>query len=83
MGLSKCSNTLIGVRGRVKGISGGEMRRLSFASEVLFHLLYMVFHTALMKISLQILSDPPLLFCDEVTSGLDSWMTENVVNYMR
>jgi hypothetical protein len=34
MGLTKCSNTLIGIRGRVKGISGGEMRRLSFASEV-------------------------------------------------
>jgi len=35
MGLTKCSNTLIGVRGRIKGISGGEMRRLSFASEVI------------------------------------------------
>ena len=34
LNLTKCANTLIGVRGRVKGISGGEMRRLSFASEV-------------------------------------------------
>ncbi|KAF2888856.1 hypothetical protein ILUMI_17317, partial [Ignelater luminosus] len=33
--LNGCENTLIGVRGRLKGISGGEMKRLSFASEVL------------------------------------------------
>ncbi len=63
MGLTKCAQTLIGIRGRVKGISGGEMRRLSFASEVL--------------------SDPPLLFCDEATSGLDSWMAENIVDLMK
>nr|AHK05665.1 ATP-binding cassette transporter sub-family G 75152 [Tigriopus japonicus] len=35
LGLTKCADVLIGVRGRVKGISGGEMRRLAFASEVL------------------------------------------------
>lgn len=35
LGLTKCQNTLIGVQGRVKGISGGEMKRLAFASEVL------------------------------------------------
>lgn len=33
--LKKCENTLIGIPGRIKGLSGGEMRRLSFASEVL------------------------------------------------
>ena len=33
--LKKCEHTLIGVPGRIKGLSGGEMRRLSFASEVL------------------------------------------------
>ncbi len=54
LGLQKCSNTLIGIRGRIKGISGGEMRRLSFASEVI--------------------ADPPLLLCDEPTTGLDSWL---------
>jgi ABC-type lipoprotein export system ATPase subunit len=31
----------------------------------------------------KVLSEPPLLLCDEVTSGLDSWMAENVGNYMR
>ena len=36
LGLSKCENTLIGIPGRMKGISGGEMKRLSFASEVMF-----------------------------------------------
>jgi hypothetical protein len=62
-GLKKCESTVIGVRGQFKGISGGEMRRLSFVSEVL--------------------SDPALLLCDEPTTGLDSWMAENVVGQMR
>ncbi|GIY38002.1 protein white [Caerostris extrusa] len=35
MGLTKCANTVIGVAGRVKGISGGEAKRLAFAAEVL------------------------------------------------
>ncbi|XP_014478933.1 PREDICTED: ABC transporter G family member 3-like [Dinoponera quadriceps] len=35
LALSKCRNTIIGVPGKVKGLSGGEMKRLSFASEVL------------------------------------------------
>ncbi|XP_033355100.1 protein white-like isoform X3 [Bombus vosnesenskii] len=35
LALSKCKNTVIGQPGRIKGLSGGEMKRLSFASEVL------------------------------------------------
>ena len=35
LGLTKCQKTLIGVPGRVKGISGGESKRLGFASELL------------------------------------------------
>ncbi|XP_069178586.1 protein white isoform X2 [Procambarus clarkii] len=35
LGLSKCADTKIGVPGRIKGISGGEMKRLAFACEVL------------------------------------------------
>ncbi|XP_050304753.1 protein white [Anthonomus grandis grandis] len=35
MTLNKCENTCIGIPGRLKGISGGELKRLSFASEVL------------------------------------------------
>jgi len=34
LGLMKCAETLIGIPGRLKGISGGEKKRLSFASEV-------------------------------------------------
>ena len=34
LGLAKCQNTIIGVPGRIRGISGGENKRLSFASEV-------------------------------------------------
>ncbi|KAH3715726.1 protein white-like [Dreissena polymorpha] len=35
LGLTKCQDNIIGNPGRIKGISGGEMRRLSFASEFL------------------------------------------------
>ena len=35
LGLKKCEKTMIGIQGRIKGISGGEMKRLAFASEVL------------------------------------------------
>ncbi|XP_062517800.1 protein white-like [Corticium candelabrum] len=35
MGLRKCAHTVIGIPGRLKGISGGEKTRLSFASEIL------------------------------------------------
>ena len=35
LGLNKCQDTLIGVVGRTKGISGGEKKRLSFASAIL------------------------------------------------
>ncbi|EFN66383.1 Protein white [Camponotus floridanus] len=35
LALSKCRNTTIGIPGKLKGLSGGEMKRLSFASEVL------------------------------------------------
>lgn len=35
LALTKCRNTIIGMPGRMKGLSGGEMKRLSFASEVL------------------------------------------------
>ncbi|KAH3789925.1 hypothetical protein DPMN_168117 [Dreissena polymorpha] len=34
LGLTKCQDYIIGNPGCIKGISGGEMRRLSFASEV-------------------------------------------------
>ena len=34
LGLTKCQDNIIGNPGCIKGISGGEMRRLSFASEV-------------------------------------------------
>ncbi|KAJ8955185.1 hypothetical protein NQ318_009081 [Aromia moschata] len=35
LSLKKCENTTIGTPGRIKGISGGEKKRLSFAAEVL------------------------------------------------
>ena len=35
LGLSKCADTMIGKPEDVKGISGGEKKRLAFASEVI------------------------------------------------
>eukprot|EP00111_Clytia_hemisphaerica_P021823 TCONS_00064161-protein len=35
LGLLKCKDTIIGVPGRIRGISGGENKRLSFASEII------------------------------------------------
>ncbi|CAL4155083.1 unnamed protein product [Meganyctiphanes norvegica] len=35
LGLNKCADTLIGVPGRIKGISGGEKKRLAFACEMI------------------------------------------------
>lgn len=35
LSLAKCQNTIIGVPGRMKGLSGGERKRLAFASEAL------------------------------------------------
>lgn len=35
LSLVKCKNTIIGVPGRIKGLSGGERKRLAFASEAL------------------------------------------------
>ena len=34
LGLNKCADTLIGKPEDIKGISGGEKKRLAFASEV-------------------------------------------------
>ena len=35
LGLEKCQDTIIGVTGRLRGISGGEKKRLSFAAEII------------------------------------------------
>ncbi|ODM89457.1 Protein white, partial [Orchesella cincta] len=35
MGLTSCADTVIGIPGRLKGLSGGQQKRLSVASEVL------------------------------------------------
>ncbi|XP_065199289.1 protein white-like [Sycon ciliatum] len=64
LGLSDVVNSYIGsVFGRSRGISGGQRKRLSFATEVL--------------------TDPPLLFVDEPTTGLDSFAAETVVRHLK
>ncbi|CAG0879460.1 unnamed protein product, partial [Darwinula stevensoni] len=88
LGLSNCSDMMIGIPGRVKGISGGELKRLSIASEVciLLFRFRVNFYKDLPLTVLnfkQILLDPPLLFWDEPTSGLDSYMAGQVVALMK
>lgn len=58
-GLKKCANTQIGEDGEGKMLSGGEKKRLAFASELL--------------------TQPTILFCDEPTTGLDSYSAQQLV----
>src|SRR5690606_34928534 len=79
LNLSKCANTLIGNHRRgIKGISGGERKRLAFASEVSlkFYYYYLI-------LSFKIMTSPPLLFCDEPTSGLDSHMAKHTIEVLK
>ncbi|KAK5645431.1 hypothetical protein RI129_006731 [Pyrocoelia pectoralis] len=62
LGLSKCKHTKIGIDHCEKTLSGGEKKRLSFATELL--------------------TDPHLLFCDEPTTGLDSYSAQKIVAMM-
>lgn len=61
--LNKCRNTLIGIPGVIKGLSGGEKRRLAFATEIL--------------------RNPSILFCDEVSSGLDSYLAKSIISCLK
>ncbi|GMR48288.1 hypothetical protein PMAYCL1PPCAC_18483, partial [Pristionchus mayeri] len=60
--LENSTGSRIGVPGVTKGISGGELKRLAFATEIL--------------------ADPPVLFADEPTTGLDSHMAMIVTKRM-
>lgn len=53
LGLMGCTDTRIGPSDTEKTLSGGEKKRVSFASELL--------------------TKPPLLFCDEPTTGLGAY----------
>ncbi|CAG5130202.1 unnamed protein product [Candidula unifasciata] len=64
MGLTGCANSRIGLaHGTKKGISGGERKRLAFASEAL--------------------TNPPIFFCDEPTSSLDTFMAQSIVQTLQ
>lgn len=62
-GLSRCANTRIGEIGEGKMLSGGEKKRLAFATELLIK--------------------PAILFCDEPTTGLDSFSAQQLVNTLQ
>lgn len=64
MGLTGCAESRIGAaHGTKKGISGGERKRLAFASEAL--------------------TNPPIFFCDEPTSSLDTFMAQSIVQTLQ
>lgn len=60
--LERCINSRIGVSGIEKGITSGEAKRLSFATEIL--------------------TNPSLLFADEPTTGIDSFMAYHIVKVL-
>lgn len=62
-GLAKCADTRIGEVGEGKMLSGGEKKRLAFATELL--------------------TKPTILFCDEPTTGLDSFSAQNLVSTLQ
>lgn len=62
-GLKRCSHTRIGEIGEGKMLSGGEKKRLAFATELL--------------------TRPTVLFCDEPTTGLDSWSAQQLVGTLQ
>ena len=57
LSLTKAADTIVG-NAKVRGLSGGERKRLSIACELL--------------------GNPLLLFCDEPTTGIDSFQAEQV-----
>ena len=78
MGLNKSKDTKIGIPGKIKGISGGEKKRLAVASEVRRERpVYLV------DLCVKVLTNPSILFADEPTSGLDSFMAESVVHVLQ
>ena len=80
----KCKENLIGNPERgVKGISGGERRRLTFASEVNSINDILDFYFFKLFYFLKIITNPSILFCDEPTSGLDSFMAMSIVESMK
>uniref|UniRef100_T1KD81 ABC transporter domain-containing protein n=1 Tax=Tetranychus urticae TaxID=32264 RepID=T1KD81_TETUR len=63
LGLTKVSENRIKCGSSGQRLSGGELKRLSIATEVL--------------------TDPAILFCDEPTSCLDSFMAQTVVSVLK
>lgn len=62
-GLTRCTNTRIGLAGDGKILSGGEKKRLAFATELI--------------------TKPAILFCDEPTTGLDSFSARFIIRTLQ
>ena len=80
LGLTKCSDTMIG-GALVQGISGGERKRTSVGVELITNpsvgCVYAVYVSVLTEVWRQ------LIFLDEPTSGLDSYSAYHLVKQLR
>lgn len=95
LGLDICADTLVGDE-MLKGISGGQKKRLTTGAYILCVLIYFGYYIfctikaklfadkATMRFSGELLIGPArVLFMDEISTGLDSSTTYQIIKYLR